>query len=192
MQFVGTVPNMLEEELNPSQYSSQPFEETIPADTAPSMADGDPRLNRGSTREILSFVIDINGNTHLAETSLRDLMNEINTAILELDGDMANEETSSPFQPTVRIDKSENDTKTARRARFVKGLDLHGSISGATQFSIDTFVSLLKLRDLRRLDFNFNPNEEKSFLIRRHVVLFAMVKLFFYSLVAICLLGMVY
>jgi hypothetical protein len=33
----------------------------------------------------------------------------------------------------------------------------------------------LRLRDLRRLDFSFNPNEERSVLIRRHAVLFAMV-----------------
>jgi hypothetical protein len=33
----------------------------------------------------------------------------------------------------------------------------------------------LRLRDLRRLDFQFNPNEERSVLIRRHAVLFAMV-----------------
>eukprot|EP01034_Spumella_vulgaris_P025879 gene25879-32385_t len=35
-------------------------------------------------------------------------------------------------------------------------------------------VSELRLRDLRRLDYQFNPNEEKSVLIRRHAVLFAM------------------
>ena len=35
-------------------------------------------------------------------------------------------------------------------------------------------VSELRLRDLRRLDYQFNPNEEKSVLVRRHAVLFAM------------------
>eukprot|EP01031_Cornospumella_fuschlensis_P049549 gene49549-60663_t len=35
-------------------------------------------------------------------------------------------------------------------------------------------VSSLRLRDLRRLDYAFNPNEEKSILIRKHAVLFAM------------------
>lgn len=35
-------------------------------------------------------------------------------------------------------------------------------------------VSEVSLRDLRRLDFLFNPNEEKSVLIRRHAVLIAM------------------
>ena len=35
-------------------------------------------------------------------------------------------------------------------------------------------VSEVNLRDLRRLDFLFNPNEEKSVLIRRHAVLIAM------------------
>jgi len=35
----------------------------------------------------------------------------------------------------------------------------------------------LRLRDLRRLDFQFNPNEERSVLIRRHAVLFAMVSI---------------
>lgn len=36
-------------------------------------------------------------------------------------------------------------------------------------------IGELRLRDLRRLDFQFNPNEERSVLIRRHSVLFAMV-----------------
>lgn len=36
-------------------------------------------------------------------------------------------------------------------------------------------IGALRLRDLRRLDFQFNPNEERSVLIRRHSVLFAMV-----------------
>jgi hypothetical protein len=36
-------------------------------------------------------------------------------------------------------------------------------------------VNILRLRDLRRLDTSSNPNEEKSILIRRHAVLFAMV-----------------
>eukprot|EP00600_Ochromonadales_sp_CCMP1393_P000073 CAMPEP_0174982286 /NCGR_PEP_ID=MMETSP0004_2-20121128/16409_1 /TAXON_ID=420556 /ORGANISM="Ochromonas sp., Strain CCMP1393" /LENGTH=824 /DNA_ID=CAMNT_0016234221 /DNA_START=61 /DNA_END=2535 /DNA_ORIENTATION=+ len=35
-------------------------------------------------------------------------------------------------------------------------------------------IGELRLRDLRRLDFQFNPNEERSVLIRRHAVLFAM------------------
>jgi hypothetical protein len=35
----------------------------------------------------------------------------------------------------------------------------------------------LRLRDLRRLDFLFNPIEERSVLIRRHAVLFAMVSM---------------
>ena len=39
-------------------------------------------------------------------------------------------------------------------------------------------IGSLRLRDLRRLDFQFNPNEERSVLIRRHAVLFAMVRLF--------------
>lgn len=38
-------------------------------------------------------------------------------------------------------------------------------------------VRELRLRDLRRLDFKFNPNEEKMILIRRHAVLIAMVSL---------------
>jgi len=35
-------------------------------------------------------------------------------------------------------------------------------------------INNLRLRDLRRLDFKFNPSEEKSVLIRRHTVLMAM------------------
>jgi hypothetical protein len=43
----------------------------------------------------------------------------------------------------------------------------------AIEVSYDATGSL-RLRDLRRLDFQFNPNEERSVLIRRHAVLFAM------------------
>jgi hypothetical protein len=35
-------------------------------------------------------------------------------------------------------------------------------------------VNILRLRDLRRLDTVSNPNEEKSILIRRHAIIFAM------------------
>lgn len=44
----------------------------------------------------------------------------------------------------------------------------------AGQDQYDT-VSELRLRDLRRLDFQSNPAEERSILIRKHAVLFAMV-----------------
>jgi hypothetical protein len=48
-----------------------------------------------------------------------------------------------------------------------------------TQPSTKAFDSVreLRLRDLRRLDFQFNPNEEKLILIRRHAVLIAMVSI---------------
>lgn len=42
-------------------------------------------------------------------------------------------------------------------------------------------IGALRLRDLRRLDFQFNPNEERSVLIRRHAVLFAMVTAMHFS-----------
>lgn len=46
----------------------------------------------------------------------------------------------------------------------------------SNEISKDTYdvIGALRLRDLRRLDFQFNPNEERSILIRKHVVLFAM------------------
>ncbi len=47
-------------------------------------------------------------------------------------------------------------------------------IASSTTKAFDT-VRELRLRDLRRLDFQFNPNEEKLILIRRHAVLIAMV-----------------
>lgn len=143
----------------------------------PAFGDNDSRLNRTPQREILSFVIDMDGNTHLVETSLRDLMNDINTAIVELDGGVVPEIHSASTSGTSasKSDKSANEGKQMRRASFIRSVDVHGNSTAGHHFNIETYVSLLKLRDLRRLDFNFNPNEEKSFLIRRHVVLFAMV-----------------
>lgn len=47
----------------------------------------------------------------------------------------------------------------------------------------------LRLRDLRRLDFQFNPNEERSVLVRRHAVLFAMVS---YILLLYCYYQLLY
>ena len=46
----------------------------------------------------------------------------------------------------------------------------------------------LRLRDLRRLDFQFNPNEERSVLIRRHAVLFAMVRILEYNKILLSLI----
>ena len=50
-----------------------------------------------------------------------------------------------------------------------------GSHLGSSGDALYNAVGELRLRDLRRLDFQFNPNEERSVLIRRHVVLIAMV-----------------
>lgn len=54
-----------------------------------------------------------------------------------------------------------------------KGKGEVGAESGSSEFDS---IGELRLRDLRRLDFQFNPNEERSVLIRRHSVLFAMVR----------------
>ena len=51
----------------------------------------------------------------------------------------------------------------------------HGAHHGNDHNKAYDSVRELRLRDLRRLDFQFNPNEEKLILIRRHAVLFAMV-----------------
>lgn len=44
-------------------------------------------------------------------------------------------------------------------------------------------VNIVRLRDLRRLDTTSNPNEEKSILIRRHAIIFAMVSYIIFLLV---------
>ena len=78
--------------------------------------------------------------------------------------------------------KSEYQSRTLRELlNYVnieaKTIDSQSN-SNSKRFSEDIIehsaVSELRLRDLRRLDYQFNPNEEKSVLVRRHAVLFAM------------------
>lgn len=129
---------------------------------------------RGATREVMTFVIDSSGDGTFVDTSLRDLLNSIIESTTELDGDLVTDNTfvETPV-PAVSANKDKERPALARRSTFRQV----PPIEPLRKVDIDSYVSSLKLRDLRRLDFHFNPNDEKSFLVRRHVVLFAMVSL---------------
>jgi len=140
-------------------------------------------------REILTYVFDSSGDGTLVPTNLRELLNEINAevvdpcvslskssaAILEL-GKL---DTTSPILSHFPPSPAFPTQKPMKRGSSIIRItphhqDSHNYNINLPHETVNSFESKLRLRDLRRLDFNFNPNDEKSFLIRRHVVLFAL------------------
>ncbi len=82
----------------------------------------------------------------------------------------ANSSTSSnPPNPTHR----DHGTTVSSSSNATHPPASHHAHHEQPQKGYDS-VRELRLRDLRRLDFQFNPNEEKLILIRRHAVLIAM------------------
>lgn len=71
-----------------------------------------------------------------------------------------------------------NGTTGTTNGSFAAPFTGNLSTKPETEASDETYDATggLRLRDLRRLDFQFNPNEERSVLVRRHAVLFAMVR----------------
>ncbi len=64
---------------------------------------------------------------------------------------------------------------TALRSANVRTVSHHhsSSVRFADRDDVNSSVLNLRLRDLRRLDFSINPNEELTVQVRRHVVLFS-------------------
>ena len=76
------------------------------------------------------------------------------------------------FESRFNLPGNTNSTSNASNGN---GQSTHPSSRPEAEEETYDATGGLRLRDLRRLDFQFNPNEERSVLVRRHAVLFAMV-----------------
>jgi hypothetical protein len=70
--------------------------------------------------------------------------------------------------------KDKAETITKQQAPSSSSTKARETIAEENQHIGHAAVSELRLRDLRRLDYQFNPNEEKSVLSRKNAVLFDM------------------
>jgi hypothetical protein len=53
-------------------------------------------------------------------------------------------------------------------------VDHKSYVGSATSTAVDYIAGRLRVRDLRKVDFSFNPVEENSITVRRHAVLFCL------------------
>jgi hypothetical protein len=119
------------------------------------------------------------------ETTLRDLYNDLIHELTELDGDLEDlsQNTIKPFSHgTIAAALSDVKAKgsfSRRSSSIMRPSEVQQIRYSGGNENI-SYISKLKLRDLRRLDFNFNTNAEKSLIVRRHVLLFALVSLINY------------
>jgi magnesium transporter len=154
-----------------------------------SVEGGNPAAGK-TQREILTYVFNSSGEGTLVPTNLRELLNEINAEVTLEDLNLDNPSSTSTGLDTERqvlsplvhpgsgavIQNLKEQQKAMRRGSSILRINplQHDVHVGSPNEIVNSYVSKLRLRDLRRLDFNFNPNDEKSFLIRRNVVLFAL------------------
>jgi hypothetical protein len=127
------------------------------------------------------YEMNCNGESVYHTKTLRELLSYVNREAKEIDRIAAQKEaedalTKSPsrkssFPPDLNLGGSSSSpfTGTEPLAELITGPD-HEMMENVEYDA----VGELRMRDLRRLDYQFNPNEEKSVLIRRHAVLFAM------------------
>lgn len=131
---------------------------------------------------VLMYEIPCEGESFYRTMSLRELLNYVNSEASAIDQAYwaverhrlkhgRTSSNASPPRAAMKEGESVSSPPLSLQAASEEGI---GSAGAEEDYAA---VSELRLRDLRRLDYQFNPNEEKSILIRKHAVLFAMVSL---------------
>lgn len=130
---------------------------------------------------VLMYEITSHGDSQYKEMTLRELLKYVNDEATKID-EVATErdakqarEQEDQTSGVKGISYMQDDTFDAEDRDTFNAVDGVSSKSSYGGEGVTTSaVTELRLRDLRRLDFHFNPNEEKTIIIRRHAVLFAM------------------
>jgi len=122
--------------------------------------------------QVVMYEIDSTGKSCLRKITLRALLQFVNDTIpgLNLFTGAAQHFPATEISPTNPLSKGTNGHNMKRSSRIA----IPAEKSSEDEHSV---IGGLRLRDLRRLDFLFNPNEERAVLIRRHAVLFAIVSI---------------
>jgi hypothetical protein len=152
---------------------------------------------------VLMYEITSTGESCYRSITLRELLNDVNDEASAVDEGAllylaAHMQAMSPKSADRKTPVTEDAKRSDSHGSATQAADTHvhgkrgsmnplhsskpvyetrrGSRNDMETSSEPTYdaTGTLRLRDLRRLDFQFNPNEERSVLIRRHAVLFAM------------------
>eukprot|EP01038_Epipyxis_sp_PR26KG_P010484 gene10484-14087_t len=132
------------------------------------------KTNNDNIMNSKSNIVKVNSNKVITEQNInKSLSNNIGTNISTKHvNDFVLEDYVEP--PDER--KETNNTNTSKPSLAVDSFDIPNIVDDNDETEVEetNFVSEINLRDIRRLDFKFNPNPEHSLLIGRDVVLFAM------------------
>jgi len=141
--------------------------------------------------QVLMYEINANGESDYKNITLRELLHYVNDETIDPEFLHMNARPPSTG-PGASIRRSFSVASFAEGAKTSRSRsgsrlpapipDLNFSMFAGIAESDSTdneaafnVIGELRLRDLRRLDFQFNPNEERSLFIRRHAVMFAIV-----------------
>lgn len=122
---------------------------------------------------VLMLEIYPNGSYEYKEMSLRDLFDRINHHTMLLDAKLPN------FDKKIMNNdfnyRDEEGRGVSSRMRSIKSMR-GKSTKGFKKFynNVDSTISPLRHRDLRRLEYSYKPVEEPAILIRRHVTLISL------------------
>eukprot|EP01035_Chromulina_nebulosa_P018929 gene18929-24736_t len=112
---------------------------------------------------VLVVEITPNSDTTYKQLSLRDLLAYINKEAVTID--------ASNSKPNGTINPSTTNSNSSLEELINEDNRLRSSVYDRRKESV---VGLLKHRDLRRLEFQFNPLGEPTILVRRHAVLISL------------------
>jgi hypothetical protein len=197
----NTIP--IDETSVPRRFSAKEIDVNLINKSLANVNNFSVRRQNEKQSTIIMYEITSEGESDYKEMTLRELLNYVNKEAATIDeaAEMKEKFRESERQNFVNkkvslanvFDSQTEDyspfdpsTPNSSFVQNVNGLPPAGvkvsrsTYSPVPESSTDdqpanfSAVSELRLRDLRRLDYQFNPNEEKSVLIRRHAVLFAM------------------
>lgn len=133
--------------------------------------------------QVLMYEIFSSGESSYESMTLRELLQYVNETALNNNGQAdtifsgvkMNMNSSHKY---MKDDLAEPlaQTELPGKAGIAGAMGTSGTVLGSASEEAYDVIGELRLRDLRRLDFQYNPNEERAVLIRRHAVLFAMVR----------------
>ncbi len=136
---------------------------------------------RGRTTDklppVLMYEITSDGGSQYKEMTLRELLDYVNREATKIDDEATERDAVKRAKDEVSRTKSssymQDNTFKADDDEDLFSYQGDEISSKLSQEEPMTCAVTLRLRDLRRLDYQFNPGDENTILIRRHAVLIA-------------------
>eukprot|EP01032_Pedospumella_encystans_P012768 gene12768-14745_t len=135
--------------------------------------------------QVLMYEMNTFGDSSYKSMTLRELLQYVNeeteysgyfdcSAGTRSSVELRRSNSSSKIHSGRKENNRKHDARIAGDTRSIRTQPPHMPEPSSADSTFVSAIGDLRLRDLRRLDYQFNPNEERSVLIRRHSVLFAM------------------